>query len=148
MSEHPSTRATCKSACPQKPDQQLVHTLRRVTLDPMTRLWEPFDADVGDPSFEALGEAEAKIAILLSPDKQGGNIDAADGTPYPQRITAKKGAVIIDTGGEDTRLGKGFLIALNICFSECTAMYWIAAQNTLKQGVASGTKAGLRQPGE
>jgi hypothetical protein len=88
----------------------------------MTRLWEPFDADVGDPSFETLGEAEAKIAILLSPDKQGGNIDAADGTPCPQRIAAKKGAVIIDTGGEGTRLGKGFLIALNICFS-CSSRF-------------------------
>ena len=50
-------------------DEQVVYGLRRVGLDPMTRLGEAFDPQIFDPAIETFGERDRKRGVLFAPDQ-------------------------------------------------------------------------------
>ena len=144
-------RATTSSTCGrlalagggEEVDEQLVHALGLVVVDPVGRVGQALDpVEVGHVLVVRLGELGAEVAVALPPDDQGGRRDGAD---LLLRAQPHRGAVVVDHRLRRAWLGPRLDVAIDLLRRVRRAG---VAQEALEEPPVPAARTALGQPRE
>ena len=125
-------------------DEQLVHALGLVVVDPVGRVGQALDpVEVGHVLVVRLGELGAEVAIALPPDDQGGRRDGAKLALL--RRQPHRGAVVVDHRLRRPWLGPRVDVAIDLLRRVRRAG---VAQEALEEPPVPAARTALGQPRE